>query len=502
MTTARTRVFWLLLAMLALMAFAFQGTRGIWEPDEGRYSSAGINMLRGGDWMVPSIDAEHPHLTKPPLTYWALAASFGLLGANEWAARLPGALAFVGTGLFVFGLGRRLCAPKPWLPTVVWSLSLGPLMAANVVSTDAVLMLFETAAMFAFVEAWMRPPPERRIWTRIMWLAWGLAFLTKGPPGLLPLFAMFAWLAAHERDRLRGLLDPLGLLLFALTAFSWFGAVIAQDPARLQYFLGYEVYDRVFTDTHHRHAEWYGGLTVYLPVLLVGSLPWWPFAVRAAGGFGAAWATLRERVRSRDPQWLLLLYWMCVPLAIFMLARSRLPLYVLSLFVPLALMTARPLARWPWLTAARLRNVAVLAAIALLACKGVLAHWHSERDSRAAARQIVRMIDPQEFDGITFVDMRPFYGLNVYLGRPVKAVPMTTESVSPASASAFAAGEDLCSELARDRRALLAVKSGRVEELGPAVVRCGRAPPREVGRFRADGNTIVLFALSPTNAVP
>jgi molybdopterin converting factor small subunit len=71
------------------------------------------------DWLVPTLDGEHPHLTKPPMTYWALASSFGLLGTNEWAARLPGALAFVGTGLLVFGLGRRLLPAKPWLPALV-----------------------------------------------------------------------------------------------------------------------------------------------------------------------------------------------------------------------------------------------------------------------------------------------------------------------------------------------------------------------------------------------
>ena len=100
---------WWLVALLVLMAFAFQGTRGIWEPDEGRYTAAAINMLKSGDWLVPTVDGEHAHLTKPPITYWALAASMGTFGRNEWSARLPGALAFVATGLLVFGLGRRLC---------------------------------------------------------------------------------------------------------------------------------------------------------------------------------------------------------------------------------------------------------------------------------------------------------------------------------------------------------------------------------------------------------
>jgi len=147
---------WWLVALLVVVAFAFQGTRAIFEPDEGRYTATAINMLESGDWLVPTLDGERPHLTKPPMVYWAIAASIGAFGYNEWAARLPGALAFVGTGLLLFGLGRRFCPSRPYLPAVTWALSLAPMAGANVVSTDVLLMFFETAAMYAFVEAWQR----------------------------------------------------------------------------------------------------------------------------------------------------------------------------------------------------------------------------------------------------------------------------------------------------------------------------------------------------------
>ncbi len=152
---------WLVL-LFVVLAFTFQGTRAVWEPDEGRYTSTGLNMLESGDYLVPTLDGEHAHLTKPPITYWALAASFAALGRNEWAARLPGALAFVGTGLLIFGLGRRFCPGRPWLPALVYGLSLAPFMGANVVSTDVLLVFFETAAMVAFVRAWSRDGPLDR----------------------------------------------------------------------------------------------------------------------------------------------------------------------------------------------------------------------------------------------------------------------------------------------------------------------------------------------------
>jgi 4-amino-4-deoxy-L-arabinose transferase len=486
------RPIWWLLALLCLMAFAFQGTRGIWEPDEGRYTATGINMLRSGDWLVPTIDGEHAHLTKPPIVYWAIAASVGLFGYNEWAARLPGALAFVGTGLLVFGLGRRLCPQKPWLPAIAWALSLAPVMAANVVSTDALLAFFETAAMYAFVEAWLREDGSRRRWLLVMWLGWGLAFMTKGPPGLLPLLAMIAFMAAHDRGRLRGFFLLPGIAVFGVVAFTWFAALVWQQPDRLGYFLGYEVYDRVFTAEHDRNAEWYGALEVYLPVLLVGPLPWWILAVSALGGPRAAWQQLRERVRRRDRETLLLLYWFLLPLAIFCLARSRLQLYVLPLFVPLALMASRPLAGWAWLTPRRLAWVAGVTAVALLAMKGTLAYWSSDRDSRQMAATIDQVLDTHGIEEIAFLGMRPFYGLTLYLAAHVEAVHFEGRGVDY---SKFLSEEDLCTELGTREETVFALKLARADRFLTAVARCTALQPALVGTFHADDNEIGLYTI-------
>jgi 4-amino-4-deoxy-L-arabinose transferase-like glycosyltransferase len=482
---------WLILMFLVL-AFAFQGTRAIWEPDEGRYSSVGLNMLASGDYLVPTIDGEHPHLTKPPITYWALAASFATLGRNEWAARLPGALAFVGTGLLVFGLGRRFCPARPWLPALVYGLSLAPFMGANVVSTDVLLVFFETAAMYAFVRAWSWNGALDSRWVRIMWLAWAMAFMTKGPPGLLPLLAVLAMLAIRDRAALRRMFDPLGLVAFVVVAFTWFGVLIAQDPSRLGYFVGYEVYDRVFTSAHDRNAEWYGALLVYGPVFLFGALPWWPMALVAAGGPRCAWSELRSRLAAGDRDWLLLAWWFLLPLAVFCLARSRLQLYVTPLFVPLSLMLARPIAKWDWLSPRRLATIAGLTAIGLITLKAVAGHVRVSRDSRDMAAAIRRHVDPRTIDGIVFVGMRPFYGLNLYLDLPIEGVQAAGRRDDY---SKFVAEEDLCAELASREHNVYAMKENRAKGFDAAVQRCGDMRAERVGQFEADGNRIALFSV-------
>ena len=483
-----------LVALLLLIAFAFQGSRGIWEPDEGRYTGAGLNMLASGDWLVPTVDGEHPHLTKPPIVYWALASSFATFGLNEWAARLPGALAFIGTGLLVFGLGRRLLPARPWLPALVWALSLGPVIGANVVSTDALLMFFETAAMLAFVEAWSREGTARSRWVLAMWLAWGLAFMTKGPPALLPLLSVVVMLLVHDRRRLRGLFPAAGLVLFAIVAFTWFALIVRQDPGRLGYFLGYEVYDRIFTGTHARNSRWYGAFEVYLPMLVLGALPWWPMALAAAGGPRAAFGKLRARIAARDREWLLLAYWFCVPMAIFFLAQSRLQLYVLPLFVPLSIAMARALARWSWLDVRRLTATTIATAAALIGVKGAAAGWPADRDARVMASAIREIIDPQSFDEIVFVDMRGFHGLQLYLDVHIETVSTGLVPLAPAR---FVASENLCEEITENENNLYALKESRAPAFADSVAHCVTSRIERIGHFSGDGNDIALYRVVP-----
>src|SRR6187549_1514799 len=55
----------MLLALAALL-LCLQGARGLWEPDEGRYSAVAWHMVESGDWFTPHLSAAVPHFTKPP----------------------------------------------------------------------------------------------------------------------------------------------------------------------------------------------------------------------------------------------------------------------------------------------------------------------------------------------------------------------------------------------------------------------------------------------------
>ena len=422
-----------LIAALLAFAMAFQGSRGIWEPDEGRYTNIALRMLRTGDFLVPEFNEDVPHFAKPPLTYWAIAGGVTLLGRNEWGARLPSGLAFAGTALLVFAIARKIMPDRRWLPPLIYATSLFPFAAANLVTTDTLLTLWETLAALGFVCWWQGK--EKRPGTGfliVMWAGFGLAFLTKGPPGLLPLSAIlvFVLLAGGWRSAFR-MFSVTGLMTFAAIGFSWYLVVVATHPGLATYFLRDEVARRIASGSYGRNPEWYKGFVIYVPVLLLGTLPWNIFLVRAARSIpGTLFSRTWWRKQLEGDSWVVFpTLWLFLSLAVFFVSKSRLPLYVLPLFVPIALI----IGRWIVLPSKRQARVSLLAAwiVILLALKFAGSLFPYSRDSRAMAQVIASTIQPVP-SNIIFVGIDPFWGLNLYLNCEVERVMPPSPAGTPA----------------------------------------------------------------------
>lgn len=405
---------WLLAALVATLALAHLGGRGIWDPDEGRYTNVALNMLDSGDWIDLKRNEHTGHWTKPPLTYWAIAASVSAFGRDPMAARLPMALSYLACAWLAALIARRLAPGGERVAALAFATMLLPFGASQLVTTDFVLAMFQTAGMLAYVESrWGEARLSKR-WVFAMWLAFALAFLTKGPPALVPLLGVvvFQWLVP-QRDRAT-LWSPVALLAFAVVALPWFIAVTARHPGLLAHFVGSEIVERVATDRFERHGSWYGWLQVYVPTLVVGTLPWTFVLWRWIRGEGRAVRGWRDpSARRIDADVVLLLCWIVVPLAVFCIARSRLPLYVLSLFVPLALLVARQvraLPPWP--------RIALWCAL-LLAIKVAAANWTTHKDAEAWA-DAIRTRAPFAVEKVVFVEDMARYGLNLHLGAGIE----------------------------------------------------------------------------------
>lgn len=436
---------WALAAMVLMLALALLGLRGLWDPDEGRYTNVALMMLDSGDWLNPRRNHEVGHWTKPPLTYWAIAVSVAVFGPSPWAARLPGALAYLLCTWLTWRIGRRLVPQAPHIAALAWATMLLPFGASQLITTDMLLTACETLAVWAFVESRFGSGRHPWRWSVVMWSGFALAFLTKGPPGLLPLLPLtaFAWLVPRVHGR--RLFDLAGLVVFALLALPWYVAVVIGNPGLFAYFVGDEVINRVTTDEFGRHAEWYAWIEIYLPTLLLGTLPWTPALWRWARSVPALLRGWRHgAARRAQAERLLPVLWLLLPLLVFCLARSRMPLYVLPLFVPMALLVAqqwagegRGLPRWPWL----LGWCALLLGLQVAA-----SHWPTHKNAANWA-DAIRQRHPQPLREVVFVDDMARYGLHLHLG--VKVEKVSLAPLPPANGYAAPAYDsDLAFELA------------------------------------------------------
>lgn len=409
--------------MVLLLAMGFLGSRGIWDPDEGRYTNVALNMLDSGDWITPRRNQDTGHWTKPPLSYWTIAASAAVFGQNTWAARLPMALSYLLCVWLAWRCARRLQPGTEATAAIVYATMLLPFGAAQFVSTDFPLAALQTLAVYAFVESRFGPGRHAQRWLWLMWAAYAGAFLAKGPPALLPLLATTAlqWLAPAPRPR-RWLQALSGPALFLGLVLPWFIAVTLRQPGLLQYFLGAEVVDRIASDRFNRNSQWYGWLQIYGPTLVVGTLPWTPALWRWLRTLPAALRGWRNRQqRDAEAPLLLLTLWLLIPLLVFCFARSRLPLYLLPLFVPLALLVARQrhaeglaLPAWPRLA---------LWVVLLLGLRLAAALWPTHKNAALWADEIrTRTSGPVR--EVVFVEDMARYGLRLHLDAQIRKVSL------------------------------------------------------------------------------
>ena len=468
----RSALIWLFCLSL-LLGFAFQGTRGMWNTDEGRYTENALQMVDSGNYLVPAYGSDRLNFTKPPMHYWAIAASVKAFGPNEWAVRAPNVLAFALTALLLCLMGERLMLRRPWLPGLVYVLTLAPLIAANVVSTDTLLTLFEALAMFGFVSARMGPPARaRRGSIHLMWLGFGLAFLTKGPPGLLPLLAIVPFIARRDGWRALGRLFPLGgLLVFMLSGFLWYLVVILRYPGLLHYFVYVEVYQRILTSAQHRNPQWYGWLVAYGPVFAFASMPW---TLELLRGLNRARSIARWRQWWRDASApLLLALWFALPLLVLCVSRSRLPVYALPLFLPLSLMLALQLDSRVDLARTRQRVLLGLWIVVLIVLKGAGSlYLKSPADSRVQARQLDATAAGNGYAALAFVqktddhvgiEEHTPWGVRLYLHKPIVGIAWSKPD----------SGERLCATLREYGSVLVVIDPGIASDaFGAAVQRC------------------------------
>ncbi len=357
----------LVLLLLATLLLVHEpGRVPLFEPDEGRYGEIPREMLASGDFLTPRLNGVL-YFEKPPLYYWSVAASMALLGPTELAVRLPGKLSAAGMVLLAAAFARRRYGARTGLLAgLVLASSLLVVALARIAIIDPMVSLALSAAAFAFAAfAEADAAGERGRARRALYAfhaASAAAILLKGLIGVvLPGGAIVVWTVLTGRWRtLARVFTPGPLVLFLALAAPWHVAMAMRHPDFLHFYFVHEHFERFATTEHRRE----GPLVYFVPVVLLGFLPWTAFLGRLKetwpGRARSAWA-------ERSTVGFLWIFSLLV-FAFFSVSKSKLIPYVLPIWPPLAVLLAlgieRARARGATFGAERVGTAALFGALA------------------------------------------------------------------------------------------------------------------------------------------
>jgi len=327
----------LVVLLLATLVFFYNlGNISLWDPDEPRGAVIAYEMIKNSDWIHLRYNGrsvtENPALVKPPLYYWSIAAVSALRGeVDEFSARLPSALAGIGTALLVFFLGARIFGARTGLFGGLIFISNHMLFEqARSAEIDMTLTFLITAALFLFYHCYHGYYQKNRLY--IAYATLGLAVLAKGPVGVIvPLLVAFLYLLSQRDLKALGQIKlPAGLMMILLIASPWF---LLEGSAFGMEFFFRQNFERFFHAFDHLQPWYY-----YLVKLPVHFLPW-TLLLPATLVYG--FRSGKEKNPGRTFLWI----WFLSVLVFFSLSESKRSLYIVPLYPALSLLVAEALER-------------------------------------------------------------------------------------------------------------------------------------------------------------
>ncbi|MEO6203558.1 MAG: glycosyltransferase family 39 protein [Nitrospirales bacterium] len=253
--------------------------------DEIRVGEIGREMFTSGNLLVLTLGGE-PFMEHPPLYYWLISVGFHAFGVSDGVARLPSAIAGFLTLLLAFDLSRRLAGQGSCLLTIlVLTTMWGFFRHAHRCMVDPLLSLFVMLGYWAFALAMFR---EKRgsgthspvpFWALVLviYFAGALAFLTKGPVGVILLgsplaLAIIFW---GRWDFLRSWAHFPGMLILITGCLIWpLLLYLYEGEALFNEFVVHNILYRIAPDPEqytggHEKPFWF-----YFPKLFNQIGPW------------------------------------------------------------------------------------------------------------------------------------------------------------------------------------------------------------------------------------
>ncbi len=261
--------------LVALALFAWLAPLGLheyWFPDEPDVALPVLEMLRSGNWIVPTAMGT-PWLDYPPLTYWGGILWSQLLGATPLALRLTPLLA---GGVFLVAtasIARRIAGrDAAWQATLVGFATPLVWMMATTLQVDMPFAAPQAAGFALYLAGDGKQGRSALGWRFAAFACFGVAILAKGPLGLLlPGFILVLWHGSHREWARLFQLAPLALVSVAVAAL-WYIPLVKQLGAD---FVGRELwlqnFDRFGTTTRGHGGK---GALYYVKSLASDLGPW------------------------------------------------------------------------------------------------------------------------------------------------------------------------------------------------------------------------------------
>ena len=296
---------------IAAVLPVFFGDR--WPHETGFYAAIACKAAREGKWLPLEV-SDGLYFNKPPLGFWAYAASIKLFGTETWAIHLPTLLCVLGLGLCIAYTGRRLGGTLCGFFAGVSLYLVRPFAEQyDWLRLDYLHALLIWLGVALFVRGVTENPERRGCWIELSGVPIGLALLVKPLFALGAFAVLLAWLGlaafgGRSRDprgdwppRVRSVLGSTvrAVAIAALIALPWhLWMALSHSDAFFHVYLGEQILDRAthtvdgaerWTWYFATIAEWWPEVLVMIGVGIASILSGRLGPQQRAAGLGVIW---------------------------------------------------------------------------------------------------------------------------------------------------------------------------------------------------------------------
>ena len=317
---------------------------GLQDDADATHAEAAREMYVTHDFVTLKVNGNR-YLEKAPLLYWLVALSYSVFGVNEFATRLPTALAMLTMMLLAMAWARRAFGERASVYSgMMVTTCAGYYLFTRILIPEAILSACIAGSFYCFLTALEDDTP---------WLWYGgyaclaLAVLTKGLLALVVVgFAMLVFLVASGTWReWRRFRMVTGLILFFAIAAPWHVLAGIRNPGFFWFYFVNEHFmrflgKRIPKDYNKQedslywslHLVWLFPWSLYLPVVVKRMVEDWKENVGGRWSFVVG-KSFRARTR------LVCLIWAGVTLIFFSFSTNQ-EYYTVPAYFPILLLIA------------------------------------------------------------------------------------------------------------------------------------------------------------------